>query len=195
MTDRQTVETRISRSAELFRDCVWPALRPMLGNPDLIQVEAVTEYIAAARLDQSAGIDSWVVHGDSYVRGLASRVQTAGGRNWRTCTVRVASPTGLDVEYHKRLKAIMTDGALYPHYWAQGYVSPLAFPEPQLLGAAICRTTDLIAAVAAGVGYDKPNSEDGKIFRVISWQQLRDRGCKVIEVGLNGEVVNTGEAA
>lgn len=195
MTDRQTVETRISRSAELFRDRVWPSLRPLLGNPDLIQVEAVTQYIAAARLDRDAGIDSWVVHGGDYVRGLASRVQSAGGRNWRTCTVRIASPTGLDVEYQKRLRAIMTDGALYPHYWAQGYVAPLTYPEPRLLGAAICRTTDLITAVAAGVGHDKPNGEDGRIFRVISWDQLRDRGCQVLEVGLDGEAVNPREAA
>jgi hypothetical protein len=174
---RQDVAQRMSWSAQLFRDVVWPVLSPHLGNARAVPVESVTERQFAKELDTQAGIDAWVIHGQGYVRGLASRVQR-GDRNWRTFTVRMSLVNGRPTEYHKRKMEMATEGAITPHYWAHAYVSAAG----SLLGAAVAKASDVVLAVSYGIGQERRNP-DGTVFWCVPWDELPTSGYKLIEVG------------
>jgi hypothetical protein len=170
------VAYRMSWSAQLFRDVVWPVLSPMFGHGEAIPVESVTEHRFAKELDTNAGVDAWVIHRRGYLRGLASRVQR-GDRNWRTFTVRMSLPSGQPTEYHKRQLEMATPGAITPYYWCHAYVGV----SDALLGAACAKTVDVIHAVACGVGWERLN-RDGTVFWCVPWDELPTDGYKLIEV-------------
>lgn len=174
---KEDVAYRMSWSAQLFKDVVWPALSPRLGSADVIPVESVTEYKFAKELDTNAGIDAWVLQRQGYLRGLASRVQRTD-RNWRTFTVRMSRLSGRPTEYHKRKMEMATDGAITPYYWAHAYVSPAGV----LLGAAVAKASDVILAVGYQIGRERRNP-DGTIFWCVPWDELPTSGYSLIEVG------------
>src|SRR5215831_7005220 len=175
-----SVERAISRSAAAFRDVVWPEIRHELGDATLIPVESVSDSHFARCLDMQAGIDAWLLHGDTHMRGLASRVQWI----WRsrspfdTFTVRTLTDYGnINTEHRKRTIAIATPGAVLPYWTVQAF---LREDTDDFLSVAVARTTDVIACVGH-VGYETPNGHGGRMW-VIPWQQLAGTGAPLVVV-------------
>lgn len=181
----EQVGRAIRKSSEDFLRHVWPAVGGLFG--EVIPVETVTDNQFAAELDRRAGIDVWLVSVDGHMRGLASRVQWTD-KSWDTFTIRIKSRYGNPTEYHKRKAEIATAGTITPYYVTQGYVT---HDRNHLLGAAIARMADVIAAIDHDLGYRKANG-DGTEFYVIPWSAL-----KVIQTWHpnNGQAVLFGEAS
>jgi hypothetical protein len=180
----EQIKRAISESSRDFLRFVWPAIGAEFG--EVIPVETVTANSFAAELDRRAGIDIWLVGNDEHMRGLASRVQWVD-KSWDTFTIRIRSRYGNPTEYHKRKGEIATPGAISPYYVTQGYVNR---DRERLLGAAIARMPDVIAAIDHELGYCKSNG-DGTEFYVIPWAALN-----VIRVWHpdNGQISLFGEA-
>lgn len=167
----ERVERAITESSADFLRLVWPAIGRPFGQ--VIPVETVTDNDFARQLDQRAGIDVWLVGNDGHMRGLASRVQWQP-KSWDTFTVRVRARYGGATEYHKRSAEITARNVITPYYFTQGYVSR---DRTELLGAAIARTADVIAAVDHDMGRLLPPNSDGSQGYAVPWSAL-----KVIEV-------------
>lgn len=161
----EQVKRAITESSADFLRLVWPAIGRQFG--EVIPVETVTDNDFARQLDQRAGIDVWLVSVDNHMRGLASRVQWTD-KSWDTFTIRTRSRYGNPTEYHKRKAEIAASGTITPYYVTQGYVSA---DRTRLLGAAIARMADVIAAIDMDLGYPKANG-DGTQFYVIPWSAL-----------------------
>lgn len=172
-----TVERRLKQSSQDFLTYVWPQFEPMFGS--VIPVESVSENVFADELDRRAGVDVWLLSTDGHMRGLASRVQ----RQYKcheTFTVRVRSPYGRPTELHKRRAEIAANrdgaGVISPHYFVQGFIHQ---DEPRLLGAAIARMCDVIAAVEADNGEELRPNKDGSIGYAVKWDAIEDAGCPI----------------
>lgn len=188
---RDDVAADLSKSAEAFAGIVWPAIREAIGGGELIPVESVTSTGFAAKLDQIAGIDAWVIQQDAHMFGLASRVQWPDGRpGWpyKTFTIRMSRPTGSVTEFAKRKQQIATDGSLYPRWTCHAYVA-----EGALVTAAFALTKHVIKAVEMNIGRER-TVYDGVKFWAVPWAALWTAGCKSLcVVDANG--VHRQEAA
>jgi hypothetical protein len=158
------IQQAISRSSTAFLDVVWPQIGPVFGGGQIIPVETVTDSEMAKLLDTRAGIDMWLVLGDS-MYGLASRVQWSD-TSWDTFTVRRSLPSGASTEFDKRRHAI-TSGALYPRLTVQAYVSK---DGSQLLSAAAIDTRHLIE-MAERYDHQRRTAPGGNQFVYINWEQ------------------------
>jgi hypothetical protein len=172
------VERRMSRSSEDFTRLVWPTIGRGFGR--VIPVESVSEGVFATELDRRSGVDVWLVGVDEHMRGLASRVQWTD-RSYDTFTVRVRSCGGGLTEYDKRRREIETNrggvgGVVTPYYVTQGYVSKDRY---RLVGAAIARMRDVIAAVEMDLGRFIPPNRDGSRGYAVPWCALRESGAQI----------------
>ncbi|HEY3320852.1 MAG TPA: hypothetical protein VGP72_10345 [Planctomycetota bacterium] len=165
-----------------FARLVWPAVAPLLGGGELIQVETAASSDFAMKLDRLAGIDA-IQALDGRLYGLATRVQW--GKSYGGYSVRWSRASGNSTEFAKRLESIRASGSLYPHWTIQAYCS-----EPRtghLLAAAACRTADLIGLLADGQpGRDFrviTNKDGGSSFAAVSWSAMITRGLAVHVVG------------
>lgn len=174
----------MDRSARAFQTVVWPMVGGLLGGGELVPVESVTADQFAAQLDQIAGIDAWIVQRDTYMFGLASRVQWVDRDPFNTFTVRMRRPNGVPTEYEKRKAQIATSGALYPKWMCHAY---LAEADSSLLTAAVALTDDVIKAVDLQIGRMRTVREDGVQFWEVKWRELWGAGCRSLRyVGPNG---------
>lgn len=126
MSPVRTVKNDLSNSAHDFLRVAWPALKNELGGGQVVPVEAVTAEGFKQQLDTLAGIDAWqVIEKDSVIRGIASRVQWIDARQapYNTFTIRYRRASKANTEFHKRLQAIESSCALYPHLTTQAYVA------------------------------------------------------------------------
>jgi hypothetical protein len=178
------IATLLSDSARDFANVVWPliAAAPLVNGGDIRPVEAVAEKGFKDELDLLAGIDAWQVqYAPTAMRGIASRVQ------WGAChhsfTIRTKLPSGMETEFHKRLRAIQSkdEGHLYPHLTIQAYLSER---EGALLAAAVVKTQDLIENAAVLVDnrekirpmpdlYGFVLNPDGTEFLYMKWDYLK----------------------
>ena len=171
---RAEVAADMTESARDFDRVVWPSIKPAIGGGELLPVESVSASGFAARLDQVAGIDAWIIQRDMYMFGLASRVQWDVA--YKTFTVRMRRPNGMATEYEKRKAQIATSGSVYPKWTCQAYVR-----DGGLLCAALASTKDVIAAVSLGLGYER-KAYDGVTFWVVPWRDLWNEGCVSLHV-------------
>lgn len=171
---RAEVAADMTESARDFDRIVWPSIKAAVGGGELIPVESVSASGFAAKLDQIAGIDAWIVQRDMHMFGLASRVQWNVA--YKTFTIRMRRPNGATTEYEKRKAQIATSGSVYPKWTCQAYVKGGA-----LLTAAMATTKDVIAAVSLGIGYER-TAYDGVKFWVVPWADLWNAGCRSLHV-------------
>lgn len=191
LADR-SAEALIRASAEALREMVWPAVGRDLGGGQLVPVETVRESDFARILDTAGGIDAWQHFKSSrkeWIRGIASRVQFYGPKDWRTHTVRYRLPSGNETELHKRLRYHSGHGVVGPHLTLHAYVDQHA---RRLLSVGVCRTTDLMDAVMAhkladrwdwpkrlpgqrppGPVYIDVNGQDDNEFLCVQWWYLK----------------------
>lgn len=170
---RADVAGRLAKSSEDFLTHIWPAYQAQFGDP--VPVESVTANDFARELDVRSGIDMWLMSRDGHMRGLASRVQW-GDKSWDTFTVRMKRVSGYATEFDKRVAQIATPGTVWPWYFCHGYMSK---DRTRLIAAALARTADVIAAVQFGIGFEKPNSEDGTRFWCVPWRDLAGTGAQL----------------
>jgi len=180
------IEHRIRRSAQLFRDRVWPKIVncPLIGSGQILPVEGVTQIGFAKTLDMLAGIDAWQVRQeDGCMRGIASRVQEwpldreqqsrypYHGGTW---TIRVTSRLGNDSELQKRLYAITAEGEwLYPAITVQSFLD--ADLRPICIG--VCMTVPLILAANGKYQQNeilKPRNGQGEKFVYVIFDKLKE---------------------
>jgi hypothetical protein len=166
------IQKAISRSSAAFLDIVWPQIGPVFGGGQIIPVETVTDSHMAKVLDTCAGVDMWLVLGDS-MYGLASRVQWSD-TPWDTFTVRRSLPSGVNTEYDKRRHAI-SSGALYPRLTVQAYVSK---DGGHLLSAAAIDTRHLIE-MCDKYDHQRRTAPGGNQFIYVNWDQC-DAGKVII---------------
>lgn len=170
------VEEAIQRSAETFRDTVWPHLAESLGGGELIPVETVTDSGFARLLDMLGMTDAWQVVNNRGMRGLSTRVQWTQ-RPYRTWTVRSQLNSGRATEFHKLMQP--GDWQL-PHYIVQAYVHPITL---ECLAAAAIRTADLQTMLRNGWHErEKENPRDRNLFIPVSWLTAHIYGLEVIEI-------------
>lgn len=145
-----------------------------------IPVEGKTDDDLAKKLDQLAGIDIFNVDGD-VTYGVASRIQTVrDGKAWDTFTVRKRRDSGAATEYEKRLKALDSNGILFPRLTYQAYVS--ANTGGRLISMAVCLTEELINLCKeghAGTRHTGARQFGGAEFFYISWRDMVRLGCKM----------------
>lgn len=169
-----SIDDNISRSARQFRDLVWPQIGPLIGGGDLIPVESVTESGFAKQLDW-VGIDAWVIRAGPHMLGLASRVHKWMG--YETFTIRLRTDYGTTTtEYQKRVLALVTPGAICPHWTIDSYIK-----DGRLVCAAAAATREVIAAVHH-IGWADTNYNGGR-FWAVPWDELAESGATVIRVG------------
>lgn len=164
-----SVERRIQWSAAAFRDLVWPMLAGQFPG-ELMPVESVSDSTFAKILDQRAGIDAWLLRPNrGPVVGIASRVQRCrAGRPFDTFTVRMARPWSQRPQEFERLRlAASSTGAISPHYMVHAYLDA---DGERVLSVAIARRADVVAAIEARIGFERPNSEDGTVFWCLPWE-------------------------
>lgn len=162
---------------------VWPFMIRGYGIP----VEGKTDDDLANKLDQLAGIDIFNIDGD-VTYGVASRIQT--GKAWNTFTVRKKRDSGTETEYAKRLKAINSDGILFPRVTYQAYVS--ADTGGTLLSMAVCLTKELISLCKNGYAKTRHTGRGqygGAEFFVMEWSDMVQFGCKMRILHTDGKVV------
>lgn len=170
------IEIAIRRSAETFRDVVWPHLGENLGGGELIPVETVSDSGFARLLDTLCMTDSWQLINETGMRALATRVQWHT-KSWGTWTIRSELRSGRSTEYHK-----LTQGGDFqlPHYIIQAYVDK---QDGSFISAAAIKTSDIQIMLKNGWhGERKPNPVDGNWFLPIAWSRARYHGFTVIEV-------------
>lgn len=194
MAMRIDVEMALTKSAEAFRDTVWPAISDELGGGSLLPVETVRDAEFATTLDTLAGVDAWQLVTSVGMRPLASRVQSGWGR-MDTFTVRWSTRFGGRTEIDKRIDAIR-DGFLYPAITVQAYLTcPLldkckcsSWQHHDLLSAAWIDTVALYEFVSSWrrtYGDDDDlwktrdgarvvDGHDGNKFLAIRWDRLAD---------------------
>lgn len=179
----QRIATQMSHSAQCFQEIVWPKFQPHFRNSKakFYSSEAVTNSEFSKQLDMISGIDAWLIEckeqGYEYIRGLASRIQW-GTTNWRTFTIRKTVRSGYPTEYQKRLKELLIPGAITPHYCAHAYLTK----DDKLLGGCIALMQDVIRCVEKEIGWSKSNPQDGTIFWIVPWDELKTRRCPMIEI-------------
>ena len=172
-----------TRQYEEYIKPVWPMMIRGYGIP----VEGKTDDDLANKLDQLAGIDIFNVDGD-VTYGVASRIQT--GRAWNTFTVRKRRDSGAKTEYEKRLKAINSNGILFPRITYQAYVS--ADTGGRLLSMAVCLTKELITLCKNGYAKTRHTGSGqvgGAEFFYIDWPRMTQLGCKMRVLHEDGRIV------
>lgn len=157
-----TVQLSIKRSSDTFLNVVWPEIGPIFGNGQIIPVETVTDSHMAKMLDVCAGVDMWMLVGQS-MYAVASRVQY-GRTAWNTFTVRRSLVSGGRTEFHKRRDAI-TSGALFPKLTVQAYVD-----GDRLLSVAAVDTVHLFD-VCEKHPEQRRRAPDGNEFLYVKWDQ------------------------
>jgi hypothetical protein len=167
----------LQESSERFIKLIQPELKELLKG-DFTVVEGVTIEEMSKLLDTLAGIDVWHIDKIRGIRGIASRIQPSG-YNWHTFTIRHERQSGATTEYEKRKHAIQKE-YLYPYLTVQAYTTKLG---DKLIAYAIARTKDIIEMIDNG--WCKKN-KTGKnqigqaSFFVINWDDMKDKGYKII---------------
>lgn len=161
-------------SAWLFRERVWPLLRPELGGGELLAVEHVPDNKIAQALDARAGIDYLQVHPQRGVRGIASRVQT-DNKDWGTFTLRQSRITGATTEIEKINFAIDPPGRwLHPNIHVQAYAKSAYGP---IISIGYVRTVELFWFVNQGNCCE--NGVHNARFVYCHWDALMRAGVRV----------------
>lgn len=176
MALEQTLQYRMRQSTEAFSRLVVPHLQTLLPPGQWQIVEGVTAWAMAQTLDMLGGIDAWYYRNNEGIWGVASRVQQ-GTDNYRTTTLRARKRNGHRTELERLVWAVEHD-ALHPQWVIHAYATP---GYGALLGVGVVPTRPLLQAVAAGIGYERTNREDGTVFRVLPWDALQRFGCAVAE--------------
>lgn len=148
----QTVEQKISDSAEAFRDRLWPLIAGHLGGGRIVAVESVVDQdFFRQYLDAYGGIDSWHISDEKcLMRGIASRMQRTR-MLFHSVTIRYRRTTGNKTEIHKRMNALRQPGGwLHPQVVIQGYFHPTdtGYGEPRAV--AIANMADIIRVICDG---------------------------------------------
>ena len=161
----------------LYVEKARPIIQKLLPGWTLSVVEGISDNKICTLLDLDCGID-YLLHRESFVFGLASRVQY--GKNWRTFTIRKMRESATKTEYEKRKSAIAVEGII-PKYDMQLYVDS---NNEEILGLAIAKTKDLIEFIECGYAEEKATGMD-KIgqakFYICSWDKLKELGYTVLE--------------
>ena len=174
------VASDMSWSSSLFHNEVWPIIRPLVGNGDLLQMEGRPDIELANLLDQKSGIDGWHIHKNG-MRGIASRVQVSNPRRpYNTFTIRLSRRSGAKTEYEKRSLAISNEncqGWIYPFFTVQAYAASTQGP---VISCGIAKTIDLFDYIARGLWDDcLPTREGDAKFYVCDWEMMRRSGYEV----------------
>jgi hypothetical protein len=164
------VKDAIKRSSETFQSVVWPELSPLWNGATIVPVETVTDSQMAKVLDMYAGIDMWMLSGQS-LYGIASRVQY-GPTSWDTFTVRYRLASGNRTEYHKRQESLK-NGSLYPRWTIQAYVD-----GERLVSAAIT-TTERLVEMCQRHEHQVRRAPGGNEFIYVGWDQFDTGGVYV----------------
>ncbi len=156
-------------SARVFTQQIWPIMRLVYHDSELIHIETIKDSELAKKFDQLSGIDAWQIHNDTNIRGIASRVQkppkwSSNGYPYNTFTIRKSRDTGTKTEYEKRLYAInSSDGWIYPYLTVQAYVNA----KGRLLSFATARTVEVIQAITEGRCLE--NRTNNAEFYAVEW--------------------------
>lgn len=154
-------QNRISRSAEIFENLIYPLIKEIINGGNLIKVE--TENNAFLRtLDITAGIDYFYEIKNGGFRSIAARVEDKG-RNYQTFTIRIPH------EYEGRLRDL-ADGNLAPDWWVHAYTDGEEFQS-----AAVIKTKELFRALhrlkGEGRLVTRTNPQDGNKFYSIPFSE------------------------
>jgi hypothetical protein len=159
---------------------VFPPLMSEIGGGQIVAVEGIDDPTARL-LDQTCGTD-YLQHCDGGgERLIAGRVQY-GNKAWNTTTVRSSLKSGSATEEHKLRRAIR-EQQIRPHMHVQAYVSGTENHPGKLLAAAAVWTSDLMEMVDAEQCTVRTNPKDGTCFKVVTWDDLEERGAQVTRIG------------
>jgi hypothetical protein len=164
----------LSDSVFDFQRLVKPKIAELnFMRGEIISIEIVTDVkfkYLANKFDQLSGIDAWQIVEPEGIKGIASRIQW-GLKPWNTFTIRYQRCTGRETEYNKRKKAMDSGDWLYPFYTIQAYIETRRIGK--LISLAIAKTKDIFAMIEKKQCYEKPNSDDGNIFKIVSWSAMK----------------------
>lgn len=113
-------------------------------NLQIMRVEDKDEEICKM-LDQTCGIDYFILTSEKHTYGVAWRCQfvnqLTGKNDYHTFTIRYKRSSGIKTEYEKRKEAIKLD-SIYPFYVAHAYADE---QTNEILRLAVTTTEDEIA--------------------------------------------------
>ena len=171
------MQASISRSAQAFREVVWPAIAPMIGGGRLVQVETHSDKELRVLLDTRASVDAFQDEPGG-LRAMACRVQLPrpDGEPYNSFTIRKRTARGSCMTERAKLVHALEHDYERPYWHVQAYIGEWG---GSLLTAAAVRTSDLVRAMSAGVGYERAVPRTQTRFDVLEWASLIASGVDV----------------